>query len=103
MWESISLSKQERDIFVKEEVESNSELSLSRGVVWQHYFLPEAFEKEILQGGDKKLLLSSLAEKGLLVTFLEKTTDGKDKVRYSQNIRVPGYGQKRLYQINNKE
>ena len=103
MWESISLSKQERDIFVKEEVESNSELSLSRGVVWQHYFLPEALEKEILQGGDKKLLLSSLAEKGLLVTFLEKTTDGKDKVRYSQNIRVPGYGQKRLYQINNKE
>ena len=100
MWESISLSKQEREDFVKKAVESNDNLSLSHGIVWQHYFLPEAFEKEIIQGGDKKSLLASLAEKGLLFTHVEKLKDGKDKARYTKSVPIPGYGQQRLYHIS---
>jgi putative DNA primase/helicase len=69
---------------------------------WVHYFDPSAFDKEILQGGDKKTLLKALASKGVFVTALEKAKDGIEITRYTISTRVPGFGQKRLYQISRR-
>lgn len=69
---------------------------------WTYYFEPSAFEKEILQSGDKKTLLVALASKGVFITALEKAKDGIEKTRYTVSTRVPGFGQKRLYQISKR-
>lgn len=81
---------------------SQDPTSNPEGIVWHYYFLQESFEQEILQGLNKKIILPILAQKGLIFSFIEKTKDAKDKVRYTQNIRIPGYGQQRLYQIGDK-
>ena len=67
-----------------------------------YYFEPLAFDKEILQGGDKKTLLEALASKGVFVMAPEKAKDGAEKTRYTVSVRVLGFGQKRLYQISNQ-
>jgi len=94
-----SISEEGKENFLK--AASNGDDQSIEGIIWQYYFLPEAFEQEILQGGDKKILLHTLADKKLIDVYVEKVKDGKDIIRYIQSVRLTGYPLQRLYKISN--
>ena len=64
--------------------------------VWEYYFLPEIFEKEIVQGLDKKIIIPNLIAQGYIIP----DTANKSK----KNIYIPSYStenkQTRLYHIS---
>lgn len=58
---------------------------------WEYFILTSVFEKEVIAGLNKTLVKGHLASVGLIL----RDAAGK----YTPSIRVPGYGQMRLYHV----
>jgi uncharacterized protein (DUF927 family) len=60
--------------------------------IGEYLILPESFRTEVCKGFDPKFVADVLAERG----YLEKSRDNKA----TQNTRLPGLGQTRVYVVN---